>query len=112
FMANQIVRSFSGELSYRTEIGRGTTFTVVLPAAGAQGTTIRPAERSRRALADARILVVDSDLSTARSIRSALSPIKRAASVSGFPGTLQMIEDGSFDIVFACLTGPGLQLHE
>ena len=108
FMAKEIVRSLSGELSYRTESGQGTTFTVLLPAGGAQGTSIRPAERSRRAIADARVLVVDPDLSAARTIRSALAPIKRLVGVSSRATALMMMEDASFDIVFASLSSPGL----
>ena len=107
FMAREVVRALSGELSYRTQPGQGTTFSVELPAAGAQGTTIRPAERSRRALADARVLVVDPDLSAARIIRGALSPLKRLVSVSS-ASALPIIEGDSFDIVFASLSGPGL----
>ena len=115
FMARQIVRSLSGELSYRTELGRGTTFTALLPAAGAQGTITRPAERARRALADARVLVIDPDLSAARAIRSAFSPIKRVVSVSNGASALQMVENNGFDIVFAALNAPepnGIDLFE
>jgi two-component system cell cycle sensor histidine kinase/response regulator CckA len=111
FMARQIVRSLAGELSYATELGRGTTFTALLPARGQQGGSIRPAERSKRALFDARILVIDHDVSTARSIRNALSPIKSMVCVSSFTAA-PMVEDASFDIVFASLNASGLELHE
>jgi hypothetical protein len=107
FMAREVVRALSGELSYRTQPGQGTTFSVMLPAGGAQGTNTRPAERSRRALADARVLVVDPDLSAAGIIRGALSPIKRLVSVSS-ASALPIIEGDSFDIVFASLDASGL----
>jgi anti-sigma regulatory factor (Ser/Thr protein kinase) len=111
FMARQIVRSLSGELTYTTELGRGTTFTALLPARGQQGGSIRPAERSRRALFDARILIVDPAVSAARPIRTALSPIKRLVCVSSF-AAVPVVEEASFDIVFASASAAGLVLHE
>ena len=111
FMAREIVRALSGELSYSTELGRGTTFSVLLPAKGQQRASVRPADRARRALTDAQVLVVDPDLVATRAIRVALAPLTRLVSISN--GALATALSGSsFDLVFTDLNASGLEFFE
>jgi signal transduction histidine kinase len=54
-LSREIVRAHGGDLQVRSEVGRGSTFTVFLPApapiaAEAGGETERPAEETRESL--------------------------------------------------------------
>jgi two-component system, cell cycle sensor histidine kinase and response regulator CckA len=113
FMAREIVRALSGELSYRTESGKGTIFSVVLPSGGARGSATRLDGRLNSGIAAARVLVVGGEPGVAGALRRMLAPAQQVV-VRSHQLALEFMEQ-NFDVVFAELSGTsgeGLELIE
>src|SRR5262249_5187259 len=119
-----IVAAMNGEITVETELGRGTTFLVSLPAA-TQEARVRPAPSPRaRAVLDGaragdarlRVLVVDDEPALSRALTHILSPTCEVAQAHGGSEALEMLEhDDRFDIIFCDLVMPevsGMDVYE
>ena len=115
FMAREIVRSMSGELGYRSEPGRGTTFSVRLPSGGSRMRATEPVEPLASALGQTRVLVVAKELGVARALRHQHA-LGLVVAVESGAAALELLEAGrGFDIAFAELMAPeldGIELRD
>jgi signal transduction histidine kinase/ActR/RegA family two-component response regulator len=108
-ISHHIVSSMKGELSVVSEVGRGTTFRVVLPPAPPE-TKVAPAPASHTSAEGrrAKILIVDDE----PSVSQALGRVLRAHLVtiaSSSEQALQLLAtDRSYDIIFCDLMMPGM----
>jgi len=118
WITRNIVRGFGGEIRFTSELGRGSTFTVVIPAITHQGDPAIEAQKDSDASVPSlrgRILVVDDEAG----IRGSLSRIfKRDHEVvlarSGAEGRGILERDQSFDVILCDLMMPemsGMDLH-
>ncbi len=107
-ICHAIVSNLGGELQVESEVGRGSTFRVLLPPAH------RPAAQPSASAGDApvprgRILVVDDEPLVGRSIRRVLSPPHDVASESSGRAALARLEAGErFDLVICDLMMPDM----
>lgn len=94
FIAQGIVRELNGELKVESELGQGSTFSVVLPI-------------ERPQPARARVLVVDDEPLVARSLERMLREHSVTTASSG-EEALQLLEGHEFDVVLCDMNMPGL----
>jgi signal transduction histidine kinase len=119
-VSHRIIQSLGGEIEVDTEIGKGTTFKVLLPVAKSLAKGPRDALRevyslpvcSRRA----RVLVVDDEVTIASAIRAMLSIAHDVTiETSGAP-VLERIRGGErYDVILCDLMMPdvsGMDLYE
>jgi PAS domain S-box-containing protein len=119
-ICHAIVTAFGGEVQVDSELGRGTCFRVVLPAAGGASAqpTPPPAAPSRPPAAPrpGRILVVDDEPMVGRMVERALGHAHRIASVtSGKDALARLVAGERFDVILCDLMMPsmsGMDLHE
>jgi len=107
-ICHNIVQSMKGDLSVSTEVGKGTVFSVVLPA------TARPADVARRRVrhdapsgSPLRILVVD-DEAAIRDVFQALLTDHEVVVTSSGRQAIAELDNSRFDIVFCDLLMPDL----
>jgi PAS domain S-box-containing protein len=102
FIAYQTITGMGGEISVKSEEGRGSTFSIRLPAAPGEApaqpaaavTTTPPAERRR-----ARILVIDDEPLVGRIFQRALRGHDVTVATNGRQG-LELLLAGAFDVIF------------
>ncbi|HEY8144851.1 MAG TPA: response regulator [Kofleriaceae bacterium] len=125
-ICHRIVTGLGGEITVDTEVGRGTTFRVMLPsaAAGAEdGVPLEPAASPAPELiapdgspAAARVLVVDDESMIGRAIHRMLSPHYDVTVVTRARDALDRIHNGArFDVILCDLLMPemtGMDLHD
>ncbi|MFL5346572.1 MAG: MASE1 domain-containing protein [Hyalangium sp.] len=114
-ICQQIVRVHGGELLVRSEPGKGSVFTVLLPAAPGQAT--RPAPQAREQPRAAccqdvkrrgRILIVDDEPRLAQSLRMLLEPAHDVVTATSGQEALALVSSGQrFDVVVCDLQMPG-----
>ncbi|MDY7230533.1 hybrid sensor histidine kinase/response regulator [Hyalangium rubrum] len=107
-ICHSIVRDMGGELTVRTELGRGSTFTVLLPAVPsaplAKAPSPAPLEKRR-----AHILVIDDEPGVGRAVARMLGPQHTATVVdSGQQALERLLAGESFDAIFCDLMMPGV----
>jgi PAS domain S-box-containing protein len=113
-----ILRDLGGELTVRSELGVGTTFTVLLPLAPSLPPNVpeRPAHRALPAVRPGRMLVIDDEPAVARSLARLIGPRHQVTIVStGREGLAQLGGEASFDIIFCDLMMPdatGMDIYE
>jgi CheY-like chemotaxis protein/two-component sensor histidine kinase len=73
-ICQRIVTELGGSLEVRSEIGRGTTFRVLLPASRETSTADSPVQSVIPAAKRGRILVIDDDVMICAAVQRALSP--------------------------------------
>jgi PAS domain S-box-containing protein len=109
-----IVSSFGGELTFESELGKGSTFRVVLPRAvhALRPEPVRaPVEAGDRRA----ILIVDDDHYVATALRRLLTQTHAVEVVSDGQAALAQLAAREFDLVLCDLIMPGMsgmELHE
>ncbi len=112
-----IIRDLGGELTVRSEVGRGTTFTVLLPTASAPATAVpKPVAPAPGTRPGRRILIIDDEPSVGRSFARLLGRKYQVTVLESGKEALARLESGeSFDVIFCDLMMPdatGMDLHE
>ncbi|MEO7093046.1 MAG: ATP-binding protein, partial [Polyangiales bacterium] len=103
-----IVTSFAGDLTVRSEVGKGAAFTVSLPAHDAPTSTREPTSSPPFAEAQrGRILVIDDDTAVARSLAAALADEHDVEVLtSGREALARLRRQPEFDVVICDLMMP------
>jgi CheY-like chemotaxis protein len=114
-ICRRLVSAIGGEITVETEVGKGTTFRVTLPA------TVATAPAARRETADlpaprrGRILVVDDEEAIGRSIRRLVGRDHDVTALTQATEALQLIGSGQrFDIILCDVMMPvmtGMDLY-
>lgn len=115
-ISHRIVTGLGGEIQVESEVGKGTTFRIVLPAARSAERVEQPSVRTAtRAARRARILVVDDEPMVAGVIRRALAKEHDVVTAVAAIEALDRIRAGeSFDVILCDLMMPqmtGMDLH-
>jgi PAS domain S-box-containing protein len=114
-ICQRIVTGFGGEIAADSEPGRGTTFTVVLPASSAIAAAPSTAMRSIAALRRGRVLVVDDEPMICKTVRRTLEGEHEVTIASRVSDALAAITSGArFDVILCDLMMPeltGMDLH-
>ncbi len=115
-ICQRIVTDMGGELTVRSEMGKGTTFRVALPVARKEGTeAISPAEQAPIAGRRGRILVVDDEQVVVNAVRRILAKEHDVVAVVAAKEALALCAGGErFDLILSDLMMPemtGMDLH-
>jgi PAS domain S-box-containing protein len=115
-ICQRIVTSLGGEISFVTEVGKGTEFRVALPVAERQ-VTVPPASRAATpASRRGRVLVVDDEVAVGVVAKRILCKEHEVVTVNEPSCALAMLEQGErFDVVLCDLMMPemtGMDLHD
>ena len=107
-MSYGIVKKFGGEIDVVSEVGYGTTFTIILPAGleGKEKVDVPPIIKKG---GEARILVIDDEETVRDVLSKILSQInyRVIAAKNGEEG-LRLFKEGEFDMVLTDLGMPGM----
>lgn len=110
-ICQQIVQSHGGELKVRSEEGKGSVFTVLLPAAESRPTrTPAPLEPAPAPAAPPRrrILIIDDEPRLAQSMRMLIEPTHDVSVTTRGAEALAWVNEGQrFDLVLCDLQMPG-----
>ena len=118
-ICNSIISEMGGELKVTSELGKGTTFTVLLPAAYAGVQAQAPVSPPPQALPSRvaralEVLVIDDEPQIRRLIAQELDEHRVTTAGTGREA-LALLEDRSFDVIFCDLNMPdltGMDVHE
>ncbi|MBW2264126.1 MAG: response regulator [Deltaproteobacteria bacterium] len=115
-ICREIVDAHAGELLLQSEVGRGTTFTVVLPLAEpAAPVDAEPSRPVEPVTAKGRILVVDDEPMICSLVSRALGKEHEVIAETEARQAVELIKNGDrFDIIFCDLMMPemtGMDLH-
>ena len=107
-ISHEIVSQCGGRIDVVSEEGKGTTFTVVLPAS-AETPSTRPLPRAHAALlSGARVLVVDDEPALRRTLRRTLGRENEVVLAASGEEALTLLEkEPAFDVVLCDLMMPG-----
>lgn len=104
-ICHRIVTQLSGEITFESSPGAGTTFRVALPAGDAAPTFASPPSL---VLDRARVLVVDDEPGLLRAIEDLIAESHDVVSAASGREALELLRDRSFDVVVADLMMPGV----
>jgi PAS domain S-box-containing protein len=109
-ISHKIVTSFGGSIDVKSEVGVGTTFRVVLPAASAETAPKAPEDRpSRSSFRPPRrksVLVIDDEIEVGRTIERILGRDHDVVSVSRGEAALALFDERPWDVVLCDLMMP------
>ena len=110
-----IVKGFGGDIDVRSELGKGSTFVVRLPAMAREPVAVEPARTSSLNSPRRRLLIVDDDVRVAHALRLLLD-LEHDVQVHTHPKeALDLMVGGTrFDLIFCDLMMPemsGMDLH-
>ncbi len=109
-ICRNIAQRFGGEISVDTEVGKGTTFTVTLPAADpALHNDEHPPQNTTHDLPETRprVLIIDDEPLVARVLRRSLNPTFEIHEVHRTQHALDLLRNGdSFDAILCDLMMP------
>jgi two-component system cell cycle sensor histidine kinase/response regulator CckA len=116
FICRNITEALGGHIEVESEVGRGSTFSVLFPySVRRQTPRILPSSRPPPQLARSlRVLVVDDDVFVARSIRRLLRPQHEVTLAMSGRQALNLLRDTNYDVVFCDVMMPemtGMELH-
>jgi PAS domain S-box-containing protein len=115
-ICHQIIRAHAGELLVRSEPGRGSAFTVLLPAAPPEGDVNSVPQRMSNAMEAqqvsrprrGRVLIIDDEPRMAQSMRLLLEPDHDVVTTTRGSEALEWVSAGQrFDVVVCDLQMPG-----
>lgn len=109
-ICNRIVQALGGEIVVESEVGKGSTFHVYLPASDAVGTT-RRTSRVRRPIASlsARILAIDDEPIVGTALKRVMGKDNDVVTETSARKALQRIRDGEhFDLILCDLMMPDM----
>lgn len=108
-ISRNIVTSFGGHIEVRSELGKGSTFTIALPVSEAQAISSPSAAQSPEAPISTRplsILVLDDDVMVARSIARTLGTQHQVTVCTRGGEALSLIAERGYDLVFCDVMMP------
>lgn len=108
-ICQQILTEQGGEIYFETEQGKGTTFSVALPAADSVALTIPapPPQMENEAAARARVLVIDDDPLIVKTIRRMLGRTHDVTCLTRATAALELLHQGDrFDLILCDLMMP------
>ena len=107
-MSYGIIKRFGGEIEVESQVGHGTTFTIILPI-GLEGKEESVPPSLARKGREARILVIDDEESVRSVLSRILSQVNHQVTVAKDGGEgLQLFKEKEFDIVLTDLGMPGM----
>lgn len=113
-MCRNIVNSMSGQITVRSELGRGTTFRIVLPRAQSPSATPQTMQTQRRTrITNVKLLVVDDNRALVESVSATLSEYHRVEVAEGARAALDQLKRERYDVILCDLLMPdmsGLEL--
>ncbi|NMO20217.1 PAS domain S-box protein [Pyxidicoccus fallax] len=109
-ICHSLVRNLGGDITVRSELGKGTTFTVTLPAAPGDAAAIpratAPAPRTEQ---HGQVLVIDDEPPIGRSLARIIGRQHQVKVVNSGEEALAVLNSGTrYDAVFCDLMMPGL----
>jgi PAS domain S-box-containing protein len=115
-ISHKIVTQFGGTITFDTEVGKGTTFHVTLPVAGAvEVPKPRTITNKTRATRRGRILVIDDEEPLAQAIRRFLGNEHECIAVFSAGEALDLLRRGErYDLILCDLMMPqitGMEMH-
>jgi PAS domain S-box-containing protein len=105
-----LVTAMGGEIKVRSALGQGTTFEVLLPAAGDEADPAEtPREPDAAPAPRLKVLVIDDEVLVGRAIKRVLSRKREVTAVDDPHQALRLLESGErFDLVLCDVMMPGL----
>jgi signal transduction histidine kinase len=116
-ICHRIVTDLGGSMSVESELGRGTLFRVILPAAKAEAVPVPPSVRLHdRGERRARILLVDDEIALCRAVQRSLSRFHDVTvSNSGREAISRVVSGERYDVIVSDLMMPevtGMEIHD
>ncbi|HZI08769.1 MAG TPA: ATP-binding protein, partial [Myxococcus sp.] len=104
-----IIESMGGSIHAESELGRGSTFRVVLRAATHELEVLPRLSASLQANARARILVVDDEPNVTLALQRSLAADHEVATANSAQAALRLVSEGSrFDLILCDVMMPGM----
>ncbi|WP_426756193.1 hybrid sensor histidine kinase/response regulator [Myxococcus sp. Y35] len=109
-ICHSLIRKLGGDITVRSEVGNGTTFTVTLPTApDAVITPAAPPAPAPRTERRGQVLVIDDEPAVGRSLARIIGMRHRVTVVNNGEDALAVLTSGApFDAVFCDLMMPGI----
>jgi signal transduction histidine kinase len=115
-ICHRIVSELGGQIAVESEVGKGSLFRVILPAARARPPLATRVSGPPAPSARARVLVVDDEVAVGRALKRSLSAHHDVVAITSGGDALVRIADGElFDVILCDLMMPevsGMEMHE